>query len=149
MRGRKRWDQGTTLVECVVAIAVLGLSVGAVMLVNSQQLRLVRATREVGSGDFSLQERVEQMRIATWRQITDATYLRDTFFAARPASADPIGAITEEITVVGTIASNPTWTELKVRRNSNGSGQSQENAVVLRSKAEKRWSGRKRSWSGK
>lgn len=113
--------QGATLMECVISLAVLGIGLGGVMLVNTQQLRLVRATHEVGSADFSQQERIEQMRIATWKQITDASYIRTTFFAARPASADPIGAITEELTVIGTTATTPAWTELKVRRNGNGS----------------------------
>ena len=109
--------------ECVISLAVLGIGLGGVMLVNTQQLRLVRATHEVGSADFSQQERIEQMRIATWKQITDASYIRTTFFAARPASADPIGAITEELTVSGTTATNPAWTELKVRRNGDGTVQ--------------------------
>lgn len=108
------------MIECVISLGVLGFGLGGVMMVNSQQLRLVRATHEVGSADFSQQERIEQMRIATWKQITDASYIRSTFFAARPASSDPIGAITEELTVVGTTVTDPPWTELKVRRNGDG-----------------------------
>ena len=134
LRSRRR--AGTTMLECVISMGVLGFGLGGVMMVNSQQLRVVRATHEVGSADFSQQERIEQMRIATWKQITDASYIRSTFFAARPASSDPIGAITEELTVTGTTVTDPPWTELKVRRNGDGTIQTLGPGYNLSAQAE-------------
>ena len=59
--------RGTTLVECIMATAVLGLGLAGVRAFNSQQLRTVRSTHEVSAAKLSMLERVEQMRIGSWK----------------------------------------------------------------------------------
>ncbi len=117
--GLSRSERATTLVECLATLAVFGIGIGSLMAFNTNQLRCVRSTHEVTAGSLSMQERVEQMRIANWRQLTDANYIRDTFFAARPGCADPISSLQEELSVT----SYPDATAvppLKVRRLANG-----------------------------
>jgi hypothetical protein len=46
-----------------------------------------------------LQERVEQMRLADWRKITDEGYLQDHLLARVPNSGSPLGNVSERITV--------------------------------------------------
>jgi hypothetical protein len=46
-----------------------------------------------------MEERVEQLRIATWKQMTDPAYFTSTFFALRPKSVAPLDSYTEQVTV--------------------------------------------------
>ncbi len=111
--------RATTLVESLISVAVVGFGFAGFISMNSQQLRTVRSTHEVISSNLCLQERIEQMRIATWKQLTDAQYVKTTFFAAGPLSAAPISNLTEQLKVTAypdEKACNP----LIVNRSGNG-----------------------------
>ncbi len=99
VKARRSSRRATTLIECLATLAIFGVGIGGLMTFNTNQLRCVRSTHEVTAGSLCIQERVEQMRIANWRQMTDPAYVRDTFFAARPASASPISTIQEQLKV--------------------------------------------------
>ena len=88
-----------TLVETLVAMAIGAIALGGAMTINSQQLRLVKATREASAASHSLQERIEQVRTATWLQITDATYVSQTLFGSLPRSIAPLENYSETITL--------------------------------------------------
>jgi type II secretory pathway pseudopilin PulG len=91
---------GFTLVESVVALGIAGASLAAVMMVNSQQLRLVKSTRETNAASLCLEDRIEQLRIVSnWDELTSKSYLRDTFFSTVLKSGTPLGPYTESITV--------------------------------------------------
>src|SRR5215212_11543947 len=94
-----RLQDAFTIPEAIVAISVIMLALGAVMQLNGQQLKMVKSARQSNAATLSLGERTEQLRIATWRQITDATYLRDTYFGAQPRSMAPLDGPVEKITV--------------------------------------------------
>ncbi len=83
----------------MAALAIGAIAIGGAMSVNTQQLRLVKATREASAASHSLQERIEQIRTATWRQITDSTYLSQTLFASLPRSIAPLENYRETITL--------------------------------------------------
>ncbi len=83
----------------MVALAIGAIAISGAMSINSQQLRLVKATREASAASHSLQERIEQIRTATWRQITDSTYLSQTLFASLPRSIAPLENYRETITL--------------------------------------------------
>jgi uncharacterized protein (TIGR02598 family) len=91
--------QGFTLLETSVAIGMLGLFIAMLMVMNSNILGLLRNSKDNVAASQALQERVEQMRIANWLQITDATYLSGTLFAAPGESAQALPGIVEKITV--------------------------------------------------
>ena len=90
---------GFTLVETTLAIAMLGLFIAMLMVMNSNILGLLRNSKDNVAASQALQERVEQMRIANWLQITDATYLSGTLFAAPGDSAATLPSAAEKITV--------------------------------------------------
>lgn len=92
-------EAGITIVETVFALVIMGITIGGVMLMNSQQLKMVKSVRDTNAAALCMQERVEQMRIATWPQMTNTTYLRDTYFASTPRSAAPLGSFVEKVTV--------------------------------------------------
>ena len=68
-------------------------------MANSSALKLVGTTRESNAASLSMEERVEQLRIANWRQITDSVYLRDTYFATVPKSIAPLNGYTERVVI--------------------------------------------------
>jgi prepilin-type N-terminal cleavage/methylation domain-containing protein len=83
-RSFSRSSRGVTLIECVVAMTVVGLGLGALMAVNSHQLQLVRSS---------------QMRIAHWKQLVDPNFLRAKFYAMAPKAGGGLGNLREKITV--------------------------------------------------
>ena len=95
----KKSRRGATLVESMISVAVIGIGFAGFISFNSHQFRTVRSTHEVISSNLCLQERIEQMRVATWRQLTDGQYVKTTFFAAGPLSAAPISNLTEQLKV--------------------------------------------------
>ena len=88
-----------TLIETLVALAIGTIAISGAMSINSQQLRLVKATRDASAASHSLQERIEQVRIATWPQITNPTYVSQTFFSSLPRSIAPLDDYRETITL--------------------------------------------------
>lgn len=88
-----------TLIETLVALAIGAIAIGGAMSINSQQLHLVKTTREASAASHSLQERIEQIRTATWTQITDATYVSQTLFATLPRSIAPLENYRETVTL--------------------------------------------------
>jgi hypothetical protein len=90
---------GFTLIETTLAITMLGLFISMLLVMNSNILGLLRNSKDNVAASQALQERVEQMRIANWLQITDATYLSGTLFAAPCDSAGTLPGAVEKITV--------------------------------------------------
>jgi type II secretory pathway component PulJ len=90
---------GFSIVEAVVAMAIGTLAVGGAMLLNSHQLRMVKSTRESNAAVHTIAERVEQLRDANWKQITDPVFISTTFFAKVPRSAAPLDSYSEKLTI--------------------------------------------------
>jgi len=96
---RKSGSAAFTLIEVTVAIAMVGTFVSFLLATNSNVLGLLRTAKDNVSASQALQERVEQMRIANWVQITDAAYLKNTLFAANTNSTGALSTPVETITV--------------------------------------------------
>ena len=111
---------GSTLVESLISLAVVGFGFAGFITFNSHQLRTVRSSHEVTSSNLCLQERVEQMRIATWKQLTDGQYLKNTFFASKPLSSAPISDLVEKLTITS-YPDESLATPLIVQRSADGS----------------------------
>ncbi len=75
---------------------------------NSQQLRIVADTRHASAASHALQERLEQVRSANWKQVIDGDYLTGTLLSAPPKSVAPLIDYRESITVTGWPAGNGT-----------------------------------------
>src|SRR5215210_7467365 len=88
-----------TLSETLVGASVAVIGMAAVGLLNSAHLRYVQSARQSNAATLALQERVEQMRLADWRKITDPVYLKDTLYATAPRSSEPLTRFTEEVQV--------------------------------------------------
>lgn len=88
-----------TLTETLIALAIGTIAIGGAMSINSQQLRLVKATRDASAASHSLQERIEQVRTVTWPEITSPTYVSQTLFSSLPRSIAPLDDYRETITL--------------------------------------------------
>jgi len=108
-----------TLIEASVALAVAGVAIAGIMMLNSAALRLVRSSRMSNAASLVIQERVEQMRITNWKNVTDATYISGTYFGSTPDSVEPLGDVTETLTL--SAYPDETVTEkLQVTKSPNG-----------------------------
>ena len=88
-----------SLPETMVALAIGALGLSGAMAINSEQLRLVKQSREASAASHSLTERLEQVREATWTQITDPRYISETLFSSVPRSIAPLHGFSETITI--------------------------------------------------
>ena len=98
-RPLRKARSGFSLVEAVVSMAIGSMAVGGAMLLNAHQLRLVKSTRESSAAIQTIQERIEDLRNANWKQITDPAYLSGTYFTKFPKSVAPLDRYWEKITV--------------------------------------------------
>jgi hypothetical protein len=92
-------QHGFSIPEAVFAMGIGAIAVAGGMVVNQEQLRMVKSARQASGSFHLLEERVEQLRIASWRQITDSAYLKDTYFKVTPKSAKPLGSYVEYVSI--------------------------------------------------
>src|SRR5438309_1022385 len=90
---------GYSLLEANIATAMVGSFVAALMMMNANLLGVIKTAKEAISANQSLEQRVEQMRIANWAQITDANYVAANFLNAPTDSAVGLPGVTETMTV--------------------------------------------------
>ena len=112
---------GCSLIEANIATAMVGTFVSAVMMMNANLLAVVKNAKETTSANQALQERVEQMRIFNWVQITDGNYLSANMLNTATSSAVGLGTLTETLTVSSPV--NAALTPAKITRSSTGSVQ--------------------------
>lgn len=90
---------GFSLVEAMVAVAVIGIALGAMMTLNGQQLRMVKVSRDTNAASLYQQERIEQLRQVRWPDLASASYIADTYLNERPASRAALDRISEQIKI--------------------------------------------------
>jgi hypothetical protein len=94
-----RDEGGFTLAEAVIAAAIATIGLAGAMLLNAQQLKLVRSAIQSNAATIALQDRLEQIRLAGWVNLTDTTRLEQTVFNRTPDSANLLPEYTERITL--------------------------------------------------
>lgn len=99
-RARSRLEQaGFTLAEAVIAVAISAICLGGVMVLNAQQLKLVRNTRQANAVSMALEDRVEQLRLTAWANLTDTAWLENHVFDKLPDCAQFLPNYTEIVTL--------------------------------------------------
>ena len=73
---RRLRRDGFTVVEASVAGAIIILFLTSLFALNSTVMRLLGSSAETASASQELQQRVEQVRLANWNQITDPTWVQ-------------------------------------------------------------------------
>jgi hypothetical protein len=107
---------GYSLFEANIAVAICIITLGGCFAANANCLGMLRAANESAAASQSLQERVEQMRIANWVQITDSNYLKTHLVASPTASARSLNDCTETLTLTAYPPPVGVSTSTKIRR---------------------------------
>jgi hypothetical protein len=102
----------------MIALAIGALALSGAAALNSQQLRMVGDSRKSSAAAHALQERLEEVRFATWKQITDANYITSSFFATAPRSIAPVANYEESISVTSWPAGEGSSAKLQVTKTS-------------------------------
>lgn len=96
---RFRAQSGFALLETIFAMGMIGIFLSGLMVMSSNLLGLLRTAKDNVSATQTLQERVEQMRIANWVQITDASYIATRMLNSPADSTGTLDTTVESITV--------------------------------------------------
>ena len=129
-----RLKSGYSLLEANVAVAICLVTLSGCFAANANCLGMLRSANESAAASQSLQERVEQMRIANWVQITDSDYLKTNFVASPTASARSLSDCSETLTLTAYPPPAGVSTSMKIRR-TNGIVTVDSNASNLKNSA--------------
>jgi hypothetical protein len=100
MRLNRLWGQGAfSLIECIFATTVVAVFFCAVYAISARCLLVLEQGREVSAAQFSLQDRLEQLRSLAWSQLTSATYLQSSVLNTATNTSVNLGSLTETVTV--------------------------------------------------
>jgi hypothetical protein len=90
---------GFTLAESVMSLGIGTVAIVGGMTLSQHELKLVKSVRQTNAASHALEERIEQLRLVNWRQMTDAAHLSAQYFPNHPASAHALPGVTERVTV--------------------------------------------------
>ena len=110
---------GAMLLETVMAMAIIAIFLTGQYTANMHVWRLLRESLESNGASRVLNGRAEQIRAATWDQITDANFLATSVLSIAPDVADELGELTETIDVIAYPTPSPNPSALKVTRDKN------------------------------
>ena len=94
-----RSARGFTFAEVMVTLGIVVLFLASAFLVHSRVLQNLRAQKETVAATQTLQERMEQIRSASFSNVADASYLQNNIFNADAQSIVGIPGAVEEVTV--------------------------------------------------
>lgn len=112
-RRSKAAAAGFTLLENVVACAVIAIGLAGTYLVNGQCMGVLRMAKDEASASQVLQQRIENLRIANWQRISSPTWIRDNILNAPADGAATLANLTEKVTITpykGTLTTTNTFT---------------------------------------
>ncbi len=98
-RARRHGRGGFTVVEAAVAGAIIILFLTSLFALNSTMMRVLGAAAETASASQDLQQRVEQVRLANWSQITDCNWVQANLLATPTDASINLPGLQETLTV--------------------------------------------------
>ncbi len=87
----RRSRRAFTLVETLVAATVVIIALGAIFMVSSRCMGIVRSSQSVGVASAILQERMQQLQATDWETLTDSDSYTDQVWT------DPEDGTTENV----------------------------------------------------
>ena len=82
-----------------MAGAVVTVFLASLFALNSSMMHLLRAAAEAANASQDLQQRVEQVRLANWNQVTDPTWVQSNLFNNKTDASVNLPGLTETLTV--------------------------------------------------
>jgi len=98
MKGRRIAEAGSTLVEAMIACLIVALFFASIYAGGWQSLHALKSAMEGASASQLLMNLQEQVRTATWAEITSPTYLSGTILA-NSTSLGHLSNVTQTILV--------------------------------------------------
>ena len=71
----------------------------AVFATNSRLLLALKTQKESTAATMVLQQRMESLRAASYSQIADKDYLKNSIFSSSTGSEEPLGSLNEQVAV--------------------------------------------------
>jgi Tfp pilus assembly protein PilV len=90
---------GFTLVENIMACAIIAVGMAGTYTLNGQAMSILRMGRDQACASQVLQQRIEHLRIANWQRITNRTWIRDAILDAPADGSSELSGLTETVTV--------------------------------------------------
>src|SRR3954471_23022029 len=98
-RGRRAAIAAFSLVENVLACAIVALGLAGTYTLNSQSMGVLRMAKEESFASQVLQQRIENLRIANWQRVSDPTWIRDHLLNVSADGSDSLRSLSETVTI--------------------------------------------------
>ncbi len=96
---RRRSQAAFTVLEASIAGAIIMLFLTSLFALNSNMMRLLGSASETANASQSLQQRVEQVRLSNWQQVSDPVWVSTNLFGTMTDASINLPGLTETITV--------------------------------------------------
>jgi len=135
-RPAKHFQDGSTLIEAMMAAGMAAIFLGSLFAVNTSSMETIKMARESAAASQVLQQRIDSMRIANSHQITYASWIQANLLNADAAGSGELKGIPETLTLSPYGSASTANTQLTrnggaVVINLNTTGLLTENAVKV------------------
>ncbi len=100
-----------------MAMVIIGVFLTGQYAASSRVWGLLRASLESNAASRVLNGRAEQIRAATWAQITSSDFLNTSVLSVAPDAGGDLGALNETIDVIAYPTPSPNPAALQITRN--------------------------------
>lgn len=111
--------RGAVLLEALMAMVIVAVFLTGEYAASSRVWSLVRSSLEVNAASRVINGRTEQIRAATWTQITSADFLNASVLSVAPDASGELGALNETIDVTAYPTPSPNPPPLQITRNND------------------------------
>lgn len=144
----RRQTGGFTLIEAVVAVAIVVIGFAGAFATVVQAGRMVSGSEEESLVMSGLEQRIDQLRLLNWTALTDGTGIVNDVWTARPEAVAGITVSQETITispcnVAGTQTLQATWDGNLTPTTSFTGGTALSGAGAVKIVATLTWTGRR------
>ena len=91
---------GFTVIEAAIAGTIIMLFLTSLFALNSNMMRLLGCASEAANASDDLQQRVEQVRLANWQQISDPAWVSTNLLGTMTDASVNLSGLKETITVL-------------------------------------------------
>ncbi len=94
-----RSTSGVTLVENLIAMAVVVTLLGALFAIGAHCLKVTNSGREAALASQALSDRMDALRNCTWSQVTSSSYVQTSVMNTTTSAAANLNLPTETVTI--------------------------------------------------
>lgn len=141
-------EAGFTLLEVVVATAILAIGFLGLFATVLSAGKMASAAEEDGLVASGLEQRIDELRLLDWPELTDGTGITAKVWTARPAALAGLTVSQETLAispsdVAGAQTLNATWNAMSNPTTSFTTGSALSEASAVKAVATLTWTGRR------